>query len=52
MKLIYRDSLATLKRILRATGLDGEWRTPNGDHQHQFVADTGEVMNWWRRPEH
>jgi len=43
----FRGDIASLKEIVAACRVRGEWRFIERNGLHQFQAATGESLNWW-----
>lgn len=48
MKIKFHGNLGALKKRVAQCGVGGEWRYIARSGQHQFKAETGENLNWWR----
>ena len=46
MKIKFPGDFESLQSVVMLTGIEGEWS--ERENHHQYRADTGAVLNWWR----
>jgi hypothetical protein len=46
VKIRFSANFESLESVVMLTSIAGEWR--EGENHHQYRADTGAVLNWWK----